>query len=289
MISGYEVIPEKFAHDFNTVQFVHGKENGCRYYHYIYSISPEETPNVTPKQINELGYKFAEKEFGEKGFQFVVVTHTDTNHLHNHIIINSVNFNNGKKLQVNKNDLAAMKTMMNELAKERGISEIKTNGRHFANGEYWVMKHGKDSWKQELRDVIDLTKAETKSYEEFKQVLNDRWKIKVTRYNGRGMTYVHPSGMKVRGKKLGTEYDKPGILKYYGKDISQTQTKRLHKKPRPFMLHKPRPFYKVKVKTPLPRKIIKKFTNEEDPAAANALANEFEKQERRNRGNDYER
>ncbi|WP_278341620.1 relaxase/mobilization nuclease domain-containing protein [Acidaminococcus fermentans] len=229
LVSGYDVEPDQFGEDFIETQKVTGKTEGRRYYHLIYSLSPEETAQITPEKIHELGVQFAEERFGKEGFEFAVVTHIDTDHIHDHIVVNAVNRRNGKKFHTTKKDLANMKEQLNELARERGISRIETNGRQFANGEYWTIRNKdegrtndplKDPWKQELREVIDMVKKQAHSYDEMKKILKENWDISIVRDNGKGMTYIHQNGKKVRGKKLGTTYDKPALLEYFGQEQS---------------------------------------------------------------------
>ena len=226
LITGYDVEPDQFGEDFIETQKIKGKTEGRRYYHLIYSLSPEETARVTPEEIHELGVQFAEERFGKAGFEFAVVTHIDTDHIHDHIVVNAVNRRSGKKFHTTKKDLASMKELFNELARERDISRIETNGRQFANGEYWAMRNKKegktndpsrDPWKQELREVIDMVKAQSHSYEEMKKILRENWDISIVRDSGKGLTYIHQNGKKVRGKKLGTAYDKPALLEHFGK------------------------------------------------------------------------
>lgn len=76
---------------------VWNKESGREYKHYIQSWPKGE---VTPQQANEMGVNLAEKSF--PGHEAYVVTHADKDHIHNHIVVNSVNFENGKKLHLDK-------------------------------------------------------------------------------------------------------------------------------------------------------------------------------------------
>lgn len=69
------------------------KENGVLGYHFIQSFKPDE---ATPEQVHQIGVEFAKICFGDK-FQVVIGTHLDKKHLHNHIVVNSVSFLDGKK------------------------------------------------------------------------------------------------------------------------------------------------------------------------------------------------
>lgn len=217
LVRGYEVDGMEFGRQFERIQSLFEKTSGRRYYHYILSLTPAETGTVSPEKVSALGYRLAEQTFGNQGYQFAVVTHTDTNHIHDHIIVNAVNFNTGRKLHMTSRDLQAMKEQLNLLCRSHGLEAIPDSGKKITDGEYWTKRRGVDPWKQELRDVIELVGAQAKTYEEFKNTLKYDWNIEITRDTGKGMTYVHPSGKKVRGKKLGIVYDKPHLMAAFAK------------------------------------------------------------------------
>ncbi|WP_444318471.1 relaxase/mobilization nuclease domain-containing protein [Megasphaera sp.] len=215
-ISGSQVRARNFGKQFDQVQQLYGKTTGRRYYHYILSFSPEETQQLSPREVNQMGVELAEEFFGKKGFQFAVVTHTDTDHLHDHIVVNAVNLESGKKLHTSRQDLKQMKSRVNELCQSRGLQPIPQRNEGITNGEYWAAARGQDVWKEELREAIDCVRQKAKSYDDFKATLENEWGVTVTRDHGRGMTYTHPTnGKKVRGQKLGPAYDKPSLMKAF--------------------------------------------------------------------------
>lgn len=81
----------------------YNKVNGKMYKHYIQSFSPQE---ITAEKAHEIGVKFAEENFLKKGFRAYVVTHTDKDHIHNHIVVDNVNFESGLKyVELGEKDL----------------------------------------------------------------------------------------------------------------------------------------------------------------------------------------
>ncbi|MBR1373884.1 relaxase/mobilization nuclease domain-containing protein [bacterium] len=92
LISGINCMPETALEEFRAVKNQFRKTDGRQYWHIVQSFSPDD--NLTPEIAHEIGLKFAEY-FGN--YQTVVATHIDRNHIHNHIVFNSVNFENGKK------------------------------------------------------------------------------------------------------------------------------------------------------------------------------------------------
>lgn len=214
-IYGSQVRANNFGKQFDQVQQLYGKTTGRRYYHYILSFSPEETQHLSPREVNKIGIELAREFFGKQGYQFAVITHTDTDHLHNHIVVNAVNQETGQKLHTSRQDLKQMKSYVNELCQSRGLQPIPQRTEGITNGEYWAAARGHDVWKQELRDVINSVRQEVKSYDDFKATLENEWGVAVTHDHGRDMTYIHPNGKKVRGQKLGLDYDKPSLIKTF--------------------------------------------------------------------------
>lgn len=81
----------------------YNKANGKMYKHYVQSYKPGE---VTKEKAHEIAIKFVEENFLSKGFRAYVVTHSDKEHIHNHIIVDNVNFNSGLKyVELNEKDL----------------------------------------------------------------------------------------------------------------------------------------------------------------------------------------
>ncbi len=120
------------------------KEKGRQYRHYIQSFALGE---IEKDKVLSLGIQWAEKVF--KGYEVFIVTHTDKEHLHNHIVINSVNYIDGKKFQERKNefkekmlinDEVCLENGINNVVKTREIGEITTPDRK----KYEIIKKGAD-------------------------------------------------------------------------------------------------------------------------------------------------
>ena len=76
-------------------------------------------------------------------------------------------------------DLQAMKEQLNPTMSQSWTGSDPDSGKKIADGEYWAKQHGKDPWKQELRDVIALVGTQAKTYEEFKNTLKYDWNIEI--------------------------------------------------------------------------------------------------------------
>lgn len=118
--------------EMRTTKKVWGKPAGRQYKHYVQSFSSKDSSLLSSKQVHEIGRKWAEKNF--KGYEVFISTHTDKNHCHNHFIVNSVNYETGKKIHLDKNALDEFKTYSDFLCKEYGL-DIITRKRSIALGE----------------------------------------------------------------------------------------------------------------------------------------------------------
>ena len=121
LISGVNCSPESALEEFRFVKKRFHKEDGRSYYHIVQSFSPDD--DLTPETAHEIGLKFAEYF---PGFQVLVATHINTKAIHNHLIMNSVNFENGKKFHQSRNEMLQAKEYSNQLCREYGLSVTET-------------------------------------------------------------------------------------------------------------------------------------------------------------------
>lgn len=208
--------PSEYAKSqMNATRQIWGKTDGVQAHHVIQSFKPGE---VTPEMANEIGRDLA-KEIA-KGHECVVYTHTDKEHIHNHIVINSVNYENGSKYQAHgKEAIEQVRETSDRLCMERDLSVVKEKSAEvrYTQAEKSLVEQGKHSWKDEIRDKIDQEKKVSKSYEELKENLLEKHGIEV-RERGKNTTYInHENGKRVRGNKLGEAYEKETIKHEYQK------------------------------------------------------------------------
>ena len=153
-----------------------------------------------------------------KNYEIVIATHTDKEHIHNHLILNSVNFVDGKKMHTNKYDLEKIKEYSNKLCNESNLKTIPIHKKYrdIKNNEYQIMLKGK-SWKGRLISAIDFSLSNTTSKEEFILYMN-QFGYDVNWQNTRKyITYTTPEGMKCRDNKLHEEkYLKEKMEDFYG-------------------------------------------------------------------------
>lgn len=150
--------------DMNYTKDYYHKKNGVLAYHGYQSFKDGE---VTPDIAHEIGVKFVEEMF--KDYEVVVATHQNTNHIHNHFIINSVSFKTGKKYNNNRTNLAKLRNISDSLCAEYGLSVLDEdvgykstyNHKVIDNDYYRILKDDLDSvisYSVTLKQVIDRIK-----------------------------------------------------------------------------------------------------------------------------------
>ncbi|MEJ7405389.1 relaxase/mobilization nuclease domain-containing protein, partial [Staphylococcus epidermidis] len=161
-----------------------------------------------PEQCNQLGLELAEKI--APNHQVAVYTHADTNHVHNHIVINSIDLETGKKYQSNKKQREFVKQKNDEVCREHGLSVTERNATmRYTQAEKGLIEKGKSSWKDEIRDAIEQSQAT--NFEELERELN-QLDITIDRVTNKTITYRHlKENKKVRGKNLGEQFDKGAL------------------------------------------------------------------------------
>ena len=207
-------IDEDYAEQFRQTAARFGKGTGRgerKYYHF--KLSPDRADNADPFMVQEYAKACAEKMF--EGCECVIATHTDTQTVHAHIVVNAVHPITGKKLHFNDDDYTQLKDMANEIGEQFGFSALdfrkKSENKRTADERHIILKGG-TSWKEELREVIEEGKMLATSEEEFISHLAD-YGVKITR-SGKDYSYLHPQKNKaIRGLKLGANYTKTEVLK----------------------------------------------------------------------------
>ena len=144
------------------------KDSGRMYAHNIISWHKDE--QITPEQALEFGKEFAENWFS--GFQTLVAVHKDKEHIHCHLVTNSVSYEDGRKLHNTKKDLERMKQLTNQMCRERGLT-VAEKGKHFDGSQIEkgeVIAWSKDKYnlfRQQVKDsfVADCAMAVLKALE----------------------------------------------------------------------------------------------------------------------------
>ena len=200
LISGINCDGMNSILEFEATKAAHGKMGGINFYQYIQSFSPTE--NITHRQAHEIALEFAARAW--PGAEVLVTTHCDTNHVHSHFVINSVNFETGLKLRQDPNTLKFLRLVSDDICMAHGFSVLpkyEGGGKKMSAREYRAALKG-ESWKFRLMyDVTDAMKKSS-SKDDF-IILMKRKGYKVRWEDGRrDITFTCPNGMKCRGKNL---------------------------------------------------------------------------------------
>ena len=187
LISGKDCMPESCEYEFAEVKKAFGKTDGRTYYHMIQSFSPDD--RITPEQAHEVGMQMAELF---EGYQVLVVTHTNKAHTHNHLVINSVNFENGKKLTISNQELEDIKNYSNSICLKNGwdVTEAKTR------------RNKNPKWKQIIIEDALTAMAESYSMDEYISKLKELGIYVSYNPDYKYMTYSDAEGHKCRDAKL---------------------------------------------------------------------------------------
>lgn len=151
------------------VKIFYGKENGILAFHAYQSFNEGE---VTPEIAHEIGVKLANEMWGDR-FQVVVSTHLNTKHLHNHFVINSVSFKDGKKYYSNLTNTALLRKTSDGICEEYGLSVLKEkNCKSGINFENFYKKSMRDSdYYKFAKEDIDYAIKYSYTLKQFQQML----------------------------------------------------------------------------------------------------------------------
>ena len=201
-VSGINCIPDTAFYEMKNVKKQFFKTEGIECFHGIQSFVKDE---VTPEQAHEIGVKLANELWGEK-FQVIVSTHLNTDNIHNHFVINSVSFIDGKRFYNTKRDYALMRKTSDRLCKEYGVTVLKQEEKY---NKYSTS----NLYKELMRDSIDYAIASSKDYDEFIQILKDLDYIITDRNNAlsiRREPYKRNTRIE---RQFGKNYSKENIYK----------------------------------------------------------------------------
>ncbi len=194
--------------DMMKIKQHYGKTGGVLGYHFIQSFKPGE---VTPEQAHQCGIEFAKRLFGDK-FQVVIGTHLDKSHLHNHIVINSVSFRDGKKYHSSPESYYNMvRATSDEICRENNlfVIEPKSKGKHYA--QWKAEKDGSPTIRSQVKQDIDDIISQSLNFSTFLAALKKAG-YTVKYGNVKHTAVKPPNGKKfIRLDGLGKDYTDDAI------------------------------------------------------------------------------
>ena len=203
LVSGIDCQPETAFDEFLSTKLLHHKDGGVMFYHMVQSFP--KGADVDPRMAHEAARRLAGYF---EGCEVLVCTHTDREHIHSHCIINSVNFETGKKVHMADEQIQALRVRNDEICEELGLPKFQRDeqrqSRGMSNAEYYTADRG-ESWKFELMRVIDECMRCAGSREEFLILLRSEGYDATWTDSRKNITYVTPDGRKCRDNKLHIE------------------------------------------------------------------------------------
>ena len=201
-VSGINCMPDTAFYEMDNTKKQFFKTGGIECYHGYQSFAEGE---VTAEQAHEIGVKLAEEIWGDR-FQVIVSTHLNTDNIHNHFVLNSVSFIDGKRFCNTKNDYAIMRNTSDKLCEEYGLSVLKQEDKYnkFATSSLY---------KELMKDSINHAIANARNYNEFIKILHDLDYI-VTEKNNTLSIRRKPYKRNTRiERQFGNQYSKENIYK----------------------------------------------------------------------------
>ena len=203
LVSGIGCQPETAFDEFLSTKLLHHKDGGVMFYHMVQSFP--KGADVDPRTAHEAARRLAGYF---EGCEVLVCTHVDREHVHSHCIINSVNFETGKKLHMADEQIQALRARNDQICEKLGLSKFQKNEQRqsggMSNAEYYPAAKG-ESWKLELMRVIDECMRYAASREEFLALLRAEGYTANWSPTRKNITYTTPEGRKSRDSKLHIE------------------------------------------------------------------------------------
>lgn len=202
LISGINCQPQSVYDDFLNTKLLYHKDGGVMFYHMVQSFPKGEA--VDPRQAHEAARRLAEYF---DGCEVLVCTHVDREHIHSHCVINSVNFETGKKLHMAKEQIQELMRRNDAICLEMGLPVFDAptqQARGMSGAEYHTALKGQ-SWKLRLMNTIDECMKYAAGKDAFVSLMASegcavRWE------SGRKyITYTTPDGLRCRDNKLHEE------------------------------------------------------------------------------------
>lgn len=202
--------------DFEGVRNEHRVNSGNQTLHIVQSFSPKDSQSSTPEQLHTIGIELAEGQF--KGHQFLIRTHTDKAHVHNHIVVNTVNFETGRKIENKRSLIHKLRDASDKLCAENGLSiinrEATERSARIPFKVQQIVKRGGKSYIFDLVQKADVARSIATSFDEYRDIMHG-FQIR-TVIEDRNISYFYPGHDKgKRGSKLGKSYDKSGLVEAF--------------------------------------------------------------------------
>ena len=202
LVSGINCQPQSVYDDFINTKLLYHKDGGVMFYHMVQSFPKGAA--VDPRQAHEAARRLAEYF---DGCEVLVCTHVDREHIHSHCVINSVNFETGKKLHMAKEQIQELMRRNDMICQEMGLPVFESTAqqaRGMSGAEYHTALKGQ-SWKLRLMNTIDACMKYAADKDAFVSLMESEGYAVCWESSRKYITYTTPDGMKCRDNKLHEE------------------------------------------------------------------------------------
>lgn len=203
LVTGINCTPQSAFTEFQNTKRLYGKEDGRLFYHFVQSFPVGEV--VSPETAHEIALRLAAESEKLKGFEVVVSTHCDRDHIHTHFVLNSVNAETSKKFHSTQQDVEQLMRESDEIIQQYGLPVLQPSNKQktkpMSDREYRSAERG-ESWKLRLAIAIDDVMALAVSREHFIELMAlEGYSVRWTAER-KDITYTTPEGQKCRCSKL---------------------------------------------------------------------------------------
>ena len=202
LVSGINCQPQSVYDDFINTKLLYHKNGGVMFYHMVQSFPKGAA--VDPRQAHEAARRLAEYF---DGCEVLVCTHVDREHIHSHCVINSVNFDTGKKLHMAKEQIQELMRRNDMICQEMGLPVFESTAqqaRGMSGAEYHTALKGQ-SWKLRLMNTIDECMKYAADKDAFVSLMESEGYAVCWESTRKYITYTTPDGLKCRDSKLHEE------------------------------------------------------------------------------------
>ena len=202
LVSGVNCQPQSVYDDFLNTKLLYHKDGGVLFYHMVQSFPKGAA--VDPRQAHEAARRLAEYF---DGCEVLACTHVDREHIHSHCVINSVNFDTGKKLHMAKEQLQELMRRNDMICQEMGLPVFEATTqqtRGMGGAEYHTALKGQ-SWKLRLMNTIDECMKYAADKDAFVSLMASEGYAVRWESSRKYITYTTPDGMRCRDSKLHEE------------------------------------------------------------------------------------
>ncbi len=236
LVSGLHCEAETVKEEMQATKEMWGKTGGRTYKHFVQSYHEDE--HITPEQAHKNALELAKGTEAWKGHEVLIATHIDRGHIHTHFIVNSVNFEDGHKLQWSKKDLADIKERCNEQSRQQGL-HVPEKGKTFSGEEreetvawskdtYNLLKQAErgevKSYVQDIALAVMDCREQAQSREDFIKQMNERGYGVDWQDNHKYITFTDLERQSQGEKQCKVRNNK--LQKYYNMEFGQEELER---------------------------------------------------------------